>query len=283
MIDIFSKLDEDIRLRGFSDKTREAYLGNVKRYLAFLGDLPLEATSEADIRRYSTYLRDERHLAPKTINTYLAAVVFLYDVTLGRELNKKQVPRMRLSRKLPQLLSRSELRALMEETTNLKHCAIFSLGYGSGLRVSEVCHLKVSDIDSKRMRLFIRSGKGDKDRYTVLSHTSLRYLREYWKMYRPNHPEGWLFPGMRNIGTITKDGCNHAFKSALRRIGIDPEGRSYHLLRHCFATYMLEDGIDPATLKELLGHASLSSTALYLHLANVSKGLCCSIDRGYAS
>lgn len=278
MMDILDKLGEDIRLRGLSEKTSEAYLGNVGRFLRFLDDTPIEETSEADIRRYSAYLRDVRHLAPKTINTYLDAVFFLYDVTLERELSKRQAPRMKLSKTLPVILSRFELGALLDRTDNLKHRAILSLGYGSGLRASEVCGLKVSDIDSSEMRLFIRNGKGAKDRYTVLSNTSLQYLRHYWKVYRPAHPEGYLFTGHYGH-MLTTGACNSAFKAALARIGLVPEGRSYHLLRHCFATYMLEDGTPLLTLKELLGHASLSSTMVYLHLINVSKGLACPIDK----
>jgi site-specific recombinase XerD len=277
MMNILEKLDEDIRLRGLSEKTRKAYLGNAKRYLNFIGDIPIEETSEADIRRYSAYLRDVRQLAPKTINAYLDAVFFLYDITLGRELSRKQAPRMKLPKRLPVILSRPELKALIDKTDNLKHCAMLSLGYGSGLRASEVCRLKVSDIDSKEMRLLIRDGKGGKDRYTVLSHTSLAFLRHYWKVYRPRHPEGYLFTG--HYGHILTTGaCNSAFKAALARVGLVSEGRSYHLLRHCFATYMLEDGTPLLTLKELLGHASLSSTMVYLHLVNVSKGLACPID-----
>jgi len=278
-MNILSKLDEDIRLRGFSEKTREAYLGNAKRYLGFLGDRAIEETSEADVRHYSAYLRDVRHLAPKTINTYLDAVIFLYEVTLERQLGRRQVPRMKLPKRLPVLLSRSELKVLLDATDNTKHRAMLSLGYGSGLRASEVCNLKVGDIDSKEMRLLIRNGKGNKDRHTVLSQTSLAYLRQYWKMYRPCHPEGYLFCGHYGF-PLTTDACNSAFKAALKRAGLASEGRTYHLLRHCFATYMLEDGTPLLTLKELLGHASLSSTMVYLHLINVSRELQCPIDKG---
>ena len=278
-MNILDKLDEDIRLRGLSEKTGKVYLENVKRYLRFLGDIPIEKTSEADLRRYSAYLRDERKLKPKTINTYLDAVFFLYDITLGRELSRKQAPRMKLPKRLPAILSRAELRALLDTTDNLKHRAILSLGYGSGLRASEVCNLKVSDIDSCEMRLFIRDGKGGKDRYTVLSHTSLAYLRQYWKVYRPHHPQGYLFFGHYGQ-TLSAGACNSAYKSALTRIGLKPEGHTYHQLRHCFATYMLEDGTPLLILRELLGHASLSSTMVYLHLANVSEGLVCPIDEG---
>lgn len=280
MQDILAKLAEDVRLRGLSEKTYTAYLGNARRYLEFLGDTPVESRAESDIRRYAKYLREERNLAPKTINTYLGAVFFLYEVTLNRQLNRRQTPLMKLPKKLPQIFTRSELSDLMRVTTNLKHRAILSLGYGSGLRASEVCSLKVTDIDSENMRLFIEGGKGNKDRYTILSETSLQCLREYWRLYRPSHEQGWLFTGHYNYTKICSDVCTHTLKTAMRKAGINPLDRSYHMLRHCFGTYLLEDGTDLMTIKHLMGHASLASTIIYLHLASVGDGVTSPIDKG---
>jgi site-specific recombinase XerD len=278
MQDIMTKLGEDIRLRGLSKSTYESYLGNVRRYFDFLGDTPIESTSEADLRRYSAYLRDERRLAPKTLNTYLAAVIFLYEITLDRHLNRRQIPLMKVPRTLPRIFTRAELGALMDVTTNLKHRAIISLGYGSGLRVSEVCNLKVVDIDSTNMRLFVDKGKGDKDRYTILSEVSLLCLRKYWRAYRPRHPQGLLFAGHYNM-QISVDACANALKEAMRKADIEPLGRSFHMLRHCFGTYLLEDGVDLMTIKCLMGHSSITSTTLYLHLADVGKGVKSPLDK----
>jgi site-specific recombinase XerD len=278
MMDILQKMEEDIRLRELSELTLKGYLRETRRYLDFLGCTPIETTSAVDIRRYQNYLRDECHLNPSTINGYISAVTFLYEVTLDRQLNKKQVPRCKKYKRLPVILSRSELARLFEATTNLKHRAILSLGYGSGLRASEVCKLKAEDIDSEKMRIFVRNSKGKKDRYTVLSKTSLRYLREYWKKYRPSHPEGLIFTSKGHTAGITRAVCSYALKSALAKIGT-PKKCSYHTLRHCFASYMLEDGASLLAVKELLGHNSLSSTAHYLHLIDVSKDLSCPIDR----
>jgi site-specific recombinase XerD len=278
MQDILTKLTEDIRLRGLSENTCETYMRNVRRYLDFLGDALIESTTESDLRRYSSYLRDERGLAPRTLNTNLAAVVFLYEVTLDRQLNRKQVPFMKKPKVLPRIFTKPELCALMDVTSNLKHRAIISLGYGSGLRVSEVRNLKVADIDSENMRLFIERGKGAKDRYTILSETSLQCLRAYWRAYRPNHPEGLLFMGHYRM-PISVDACANALKEAIRKADIEPLGRSFHALRHCFGTYLLEDGVDLMTIKCLMGHSSISTTALYLHLANVGKGVTSPLDK----
>jgi site-specific recombinase XerD len=277
MQDILTKLTEDIRLRGLSENTCVTYIRNVRRYLDFLGDTPIEATTESDLRRYSSYLRDERELAPRTLNTNLAAVFFLYEVTCDRQLNRKQIPYMKKPKVLPRIFTRPELSVLMDVTTNLKHRAIISLGYGSGLRVSEVCNLKVADIDSTNMRLFIDKGKGDKDRYTILSEASLLCLRKYWRAYRPNNAQGLLFVGHHNM-KISDDACANALKEAMRKAGIEPLDRSFHTLRHCFGTYLLEDGTDLMTIKCLMGHSAISTTALYLHLANVGKGVRSPLD-----
>jgi site-specific recombinase XerD len=278
MIDVLSKFEEDIRLRNFSPGTLKNYRGAIRRYLGFLGSVSLESTTEADIRRYLVFLREECHIAPSTINVYHAAVIFLYEVTCNRQLNRKQVPRCKLAKELPALLSRQELTVLMAAPSSLRHRVILSLGYGSGLRASEACRLRVQDIDSEKMRIFVRAGKGRKDRYTVLSKTSLSLLREYWRAYRPNHPEGWMFIGNKGKGHLSRAVCARALKVACKKAGVDPQKYNYHTLRHCFSTYMLEDGTSLLVLKELLGHRSLSSTTVYLHLVNVSEGLACPID-----
>jgi len=282
MQDILEKLDEDIRLRGLSEKTHKAYLANAEHYLRFLGEIPIEESSEADLRLYSAYLRDERGLAPKTINTYLGAVIFLYEVTLDRQLNRKQIPLMKLPRKLPKIFTRGELDALMDVASNLRHRAIISLGYGSGLRMDEVRSLKVSDIDSEGMRLFVEDGKDGKDRYTILSETSLLCLREYWKVYRPSSPHGLFFPGDGPSPKMSVNLCRSILGKAMHKAGIEPLGRTFHTLRTCFGTYLLEDGTDLMTIKLLMGHKSISSTQVYLRLVNAGKGVTSPIDKGRA-
>ena len=151
------------------------------------------------------------------------------------------------------------------------------LGYGSGLRVSEICALRVQDIDSKQMRVFVRCGKRNKDRYTILSQNTLEILRDYWRAYRPHHPDGLLFPGWRNLSPVTPEAVNDALIKWSAAAGIKKKV-SMHSLRHSFAAHLLEDGTDLFTIKKLLGHSSISSTTVYLRLANVS-GVLSPLDR----
>lgn len=156
------------------------------------------------------------------------------------------------------------------------------VAYSSGLRVSEVAALKVQHIDSKNMRLFVEDGKGGKERYTLLSKTCLDVLREYWKKYRPKHPEGWLFLGTYNISHITSAGIESAFNKVVKRVGIT-KNVSIHSLRHGFATHLLEDGDTLLQVKELLGHSSIQSTTIYLHLANLTADIKSPLDKQPAS
>ncbi len=210
---------------------------------------------------------------------YNAAVRFLFAVTLNRTFNPLQIPRQKTPKTLPQVLNRHEIASLLEHCHNRKHKALFALIYGSGLRVSEAAAIKTEHIDSRTMRVFVQGGKGAKDRYTVLSHTAVQLLREYWKAYRPAHPESWLFLGTYSPTHITSAAISRAFCDALKRAQISKEV-SIHSLRHSFATHLLEDGVSLLQIKELLGHASIRSTTVYLHLANVASGILSPLDRG---
>ena len=209
---------------------------------------------------------------------YNAAVRFLFAVTLNRTFNPLQIPRQKTPKTLPQVLNRHEIASLLEHCHNRKHKALFALIYGSGLRVSEAAAIKTEHIDSRTMRVFVQGGKGAKDRYTVLSHTAVQLLREYWKAYRPAHPEGWLFPGTSSRTHITAAAISRAFCHALTRAQIS-KVVSIHSLRHSFATHLLENGVSLLQIKELLGHASIRSTTVYLHLANVTSGIVSPLDR----
>jgi len=150
--------------------------------------------------------------------------------------------------------------------------------YGSGLHVSELVSLKTSDIDSKSKRILVRDGKGQKDRYTILSMNSLLALREYWSKYRPRSPERYIFPGCKNVGHISTGAVKKAIETALSATGIH-KNVSPHTFRHCFATHLLEDGLSLLQIKTLLGHTSISSTTVYLHLANTTAGITSPADK----
>ncbi len=261
------KLYEDMQLRNYSEHTQRVYGRVVREFLSCTGK-SVEVLDEQDVRNYVLHLMGSG-LSKRTINSYQAAIRFFFGVTLNRCMNYLQMPRMKEDKTLPKILSRDEIASLLGRCGNLKHKAMFALAYGSGLRVSEICALHVKDIDSKEMRVFVKSGKRNKDRYTLLSRYTLEVLRDYWRHDRPNHPEGLLFPGWRNLSPITSKSINLAFERWLRIAGITKKV-SIHSLRHAFATHLLEDGTDLFTIKELLGHSSINSTTVYLHLANVS-------------
>ena len=274
---VLLRMTEDLRLRGLSPNTVDAYIRAARIFLEFCGR-PADQSDVRDVRRFLLFLIHEKKRSPATVNVYNAAVRFLFAVTLNRTFNSLQIPRQKTPKTLPQVLNRQEIASILEHGHNRKHKALFALIYGSGLRVSEAAAIKTEHIDSRTMRVFVQEGKGAKDRYTVLSHTALQLLREYWKAYRPAHPEGWLFPGTSSRTHITAAAISRAFCHALTRAQISKEV-SIHSLRHSFATHLLENGVSLLQIKELLGHASIRSTTVYLHLANVTSGIVSPLDR----
>jgi len=192
-------------------------------------------------------------------------------------MNWKIAPMMKKPHKLPELLTHEEIQMILDNTLNLKHKTMFMLAYSAGLRISEIAHLRVTDIDSSNMRIFVKGGKGNKDRYTVLSEVCLDTLRQYWRMYRPKHPENYLFLGMRNMTCITVGTIATAFDKAVKSVGIT-KNVSMHTLRHCFATDLLNNGASLMEIKELLGHANMQSTSIYLHLTNVAANVTSPLD-----
>ena len=174
----------------------------------------------------------------------------------------EKLPRMKEGRRLPMILSQSEVKAILEVTKNLKHRTILSTIYGAGLRISEAAKLKITDIDSKNMQIIIRQGKGKKDRYSILSNSNLTLLREYWKRYKP---ATYLFPGKNATGYITPRSIEKVFVESKLIAGIK-KAATVHTLRHSFATHLLDAGTDICYIQRLLGHTSIQSTTIYLHL-----------------
>jgi site-specific recombinase XerD len=273
MNNIIERLREDIRLRGLSKNTEEEYINRVNVFLRWAGK-PAEDMDEQDIRQFLKYLINERQLSVSSVNIHNSALRFLYAVTLNRNLNYRQIPRLKQIRRLPGILTKEEIGNIFEACDNLKHRAILMTIYGSGLRLSEIAKLKVSDIDSKSMRIFVNQGKGGKDRYSILSQTNLEVLREYWKKYRP---KDWLFEGMTPGDHISKRGVQDAFKKWKRIANIDKPA-SIHTLRHCFASHLLEADTNLFHIKKLLGHTHIQSTTFYLHLANFDANLKSPLD-----
>lgn len=274
---VLLRMKEDIQLRGLSENTMMSYMLNTRIFLEYC-NRPIEQLNEHDIRNFLFYLMKEKKVKPQTVNTYSAAIRFLFAVTLNRTLNYLQIPRQKKRKTLPEVLTREEVTSIIDSCLNIKHKAMLMVAYSSGLRVSEVAALKIHHIDSTNMRLFVEDGKGGKDRYTLLSETCLDVLREYWKKYRPEHPEGWLFLGTYNVSHITSDGIESAFNKAAKRADII-KNVSIHSLRHAFSTHLLEDGATLLQVKELLGHSSIQSTTVYLHLANLTSNIKSPLDK----
>ena len=267
----------DMKMRGMSEHTQRNYTEHIERFLRSR-EKPAEEIDESEAREFLIELMREGKVGTGTLNAYNAAIRLFFAVTLNRTMNYLQLPRFKVKKKLPEILSREEISRVINNCANVKHKSFFMLAYGSGLRISEIAKLRVNDIDSKAMRIFVKDGKGGKDRYTILSNECLCVLREYRTIYRPKHPAGWLFLGISKSTRINDHSIAKAFDAQLEKLGIT-KNVSMHTLRHCFATHLLEDGVDLFRIKELLGHASLSSTTVYIHLANTSSGVTSPADR----
>ena len=257
------QMEADMAVRGLAHRTRETYVQSVAKLAKFYGRGP-DRISEAEVQRYLLHLLQERKLAHSSCNVMVSALEFFYRVTLKQRQIEFCLPRPKVPAKLPQILSREEVSALIGKTTNLKHRALLMATYGAGLRLGEVCHLKPGDIDSKRMMLRVEQGKGAKDRYTLLSPRLLEELRRYWLLHRPRL---WLFPSPRVPDLpLSKHTAHRIYHAAKDRAGIAKDG-GIHALRHAFATHLLEAGVDIHTIQRLMGHGSLSTTERYFHLA----------------
>jgi site-specific recombinase XerD len=257
------RMIEDMHIRGLGEKTQKAHIRNVKHFAAFLGRAPDTATPE-DLRTYQLQMTNDG-VSASTYNVRIISLRFLFGVTCGREEMKRFMQFHRKPHKLPVVLSVEEVATLLAAVPGpgLKYRAALGISYGAGLRASEVCNLKVKDIDSDRMLIHVDDGKGGRDRKAMLSPSLLDLLREYW---RESRPEGWLFPGKPKITPLSPRQLNRAFTSAKHMAGISKPA-TLHTLRHSFATHLLEANTDVRVIQVLLGHAKLTTTTRYTHVA----------------
>jgi site-specific recombinase XerD len=252
---------DDMTARRFSEATRKEYVRHVRTFAVFLGRSPETATHE-DLRRFQLHMAQQQ-ISPGSINAAIAALRFFFTVTLERPDLVRPLRIVTEPRKAPVVLSAEEVARLLEAAPGVKYKAALSVAYGAGLRVSEVANLKVSDIDSQRMTLRVEQGKGQRDRYVMLSPQLLELLRDWWRAARP---QVWLFPGQNPINPVTPRQLNRAVTAAKNLAGISKRV-SPHTLRHSFATHLLEQGVDIRVIQVLLGHAKLETTALYTRVA----------------
>ena len=259
---------EDMRMRKFEPRTQEAYVRAVRKLAAYLHRPPDTATVD-ELRDFQLHLVDSG-TSPVTLNATLSGLRFFFDVTVGRQEVMVRMQPVRLPRSLPVVLSPQEVSRLIAAASNVKHQAALSLAYGTGLRASEVVHLRVTDVDSQRMTLRVEQGKGHKDRYAMLSPVLLQRLRTWWRIAHAQGrmlPGGWLFPGMNPTDPLTTRQLNRAIHDAADAAGLHKRV-SMHTLRHCFATHLLESKVDIRVIQVLLGHKRLETTTVYTHVAN---------------
>jgi integrase/recombinase XerD len=260
MTPLRQRMIDDLRIRNYSRDTINNYIRLVARFAEHFGRSP-ERLGPEHIRDYQLHL-----LANETswgiFNQTVAALRFLYRVTLKRNWPLDRLPYGKKPKQLPCVLSQQEVLQFLGAITYRKHRMALTTAYAAGLRVSEVAALRVQDIDSARMLIHVRQGKGQKDRIVPLSEVLLRSLRAYWQIYRP---KVWLFPGQKPGKPLCKRTLQGACERACRAAGLKKRV-SAHTMRHSFATHLLEAGTDIRTVQALLGHASLSTTAVYAHV-----------------
>lgn len=259
----------ELRLRGMSPITQRMYLGCVARFAAYHHRSPAQL-SETEVRAFLDHLLRDRGMRPATLRVYGAALRFLYDTTLRRPAVMRRIPYPRGGpERLPEVLSPAEVAQLLRAVPSLKHRAMVMAAYGAGLRVSELCALTVADIDSARMLVRVRDGKGAKDRYVMLSPRLLAILRAYWRHRPPRGP--YLFPSPRPGQPLSRKAVWHMLRRAARRARLRKRVTP-HTLRHCFATHLLEAGTDIRVIQVLLGHRSIRTTARYVMVSREHVG-----------
>ena len=256
------RMIEDLRIRNYSPKTITTYVGRVAAFAQHFGRSPADLGPE-HIREYQRFLVETRKVSWSVFNQTVCALRFLYKTSLGRDDAIEYIPFPRHVKKLPVVLSRQEVARLFESVPNRKHRTVLMTLYGGGLRLGEALGLQIENVDSGRMVLHVCQGKGKKDRYVTLSPMLLAQLQKYWKTYRPQH---WLFCGGHSDRPLGPSSIQKATAAARLRAGLS-KPVSPHTLRHCFATHLLEAGCDLRTIQALLGHGSLQTTSVYLHVA----------------
>lgn len=260
------KMVKDLELRGRSASTIKNMVYTLKSFSKFYNQPP-ELLGELQIINYLDYCINEKKLCKARVNSINSILKFFYVVTLERQWNDLRIPRIRCHRNLPAYLTKEEVKLIIDNATYLKHKAILSTIYSAGLRVSEATNLRLSDIMSKEMKIRVRAGKGNKERYTLLSQRNLELLREYWKVFGHKNydSEDYLFTSRWNGERLTNRGIQSSMLAATKRAGITKKATP-HTLRHSFATHLMNDGVDLVIIQALLGHSNLKTTSIYLHV-----------------
>jgi integrase/recombinase XerD len=259
---------EDMQLRGFAERTQEAYLSAVRQLAKHYRKSP-DQIEEEELRQYFLFLKNEKHAARASCTIALCGIKFFFERTLGREWKTFEFLRPAKEKKLPVVLSRAEVHAILARVHRRAYRVCLTLIYACGLRLLEGVHLQVADIDGARKLLHIQQGKGNKDRYVPLPDACLTMLRQHWLTHR--HPS-WLFPS--TVGDsqqpMSASGLQRAFRAAVQEAGIHKRA-TVHTLRHSYATHLLEAGVNLRIIQSYLGHASPKTTSIYTHLTSITE------------
>jgi len=256
------QMQRDMVLRNLSPKTQYLY-HHAARGLEDHFNKPPDQLNEDNVKSFLHSIVTDRKLSQSSLKIHYSALRFLYETTLGKGWVIDKIPYPKTTKTIPHVLSKDEVQRLLEATVTLKQKAVLMVTYSSGLRISETARLKITDIDSSRMLIRVDQGKGKKDRHTLLSQVALQTLREYWKESRP---KVWLFPGDNPEHYVSVSYIHVGFKRAKAKAGITKPA-TCHTLRHSFATHLLEAGVDLHTIQLLLGHSSIRTTTVYLHVS----------------
>lgn len=264
------RMIEDMQVRHLAPKTQSSYIQQIAAFARYFKKSP-ELLGPEDIRTWQLHLT-QKGLSASSLTVATCAIRFVYNITLQRSWGIQQIPMPKVPQKLPVILSREEVARLLNCVTDAGQHAILATAYATGLRLSELTHLRITDIDKDRLTIRVQQGKGQKDRYVMLSPRLLVELRAWWKQTRSPH---WLFPGSRLDQPVSNGAIQKACQQARRLAGIEKK-ITPHSLRHAFATHLLEAGTDLRTIQLLLGHRSLNTTARYLKMA--TPAICAAIS-----
>ncbi len=258
----YTQMKDELIMKGYSDKTVKSYLGHIRRFEEYL-NISVTDINADHIKRYMYYLIHDKETSHSFANQALSSIKFLWIYILHRSgVEIEMLSRPKKELRLPNVLSKEDVSHILNALQNEKHKTILFLIYSAGLRVGEVVRLQIKDIDTKRMLIKVRQGKGRKDRYTLLSEVALKQLKKYYLLYKP---ELWLFPGGKDGSFLTERTVERIFENACTVAKIKANV-SVHSLRHSFATHLLEGGTDLRYIQELLGHSSSKTTEIYTHV-----------------
>lgn len=253
-----NKLRQDMQIRNHSEQTIQHYISLVGKFFEWFGKPPSQATRE-DVRDFLLYMINDKGVVAGTYGQYRTALKFFFEITMGKPCVIERILTPKRPKALPDVMSLDEVLTLLEAVESYRNRVTLTVMYGAGLRITEACALRVGDIDSERMMIHVRNGKGKKDRYVMLPKMVLELLRRYWRMAKP---KDYLFPGMKPGRHITPQNIRREFHKARRAAGLTDRYHP-HTLRHSFATHLVDAGVDLEVVQALLGHTCISTTSIY--------------------